>query len=912
MQLQHRTSEICQMEKLMIDDLRQEIEDSKKLEQDIIKYEEQCLQDELQPQQQQKDFCNLQSTSLFDKIKNEIKNEETQDTKHHLEMMHSNNDSNSNFCSNLQNTTSSFDSIKNEIKTESFDNSMASTTGGKSCSSSMDSFDLLKQSSMTNNVVIGPKKTVDANESKKDDNLSSTPVSEWNQDGYLDTKPTNNFYNHLSDNAAAPSITKNSSHLFNGVLKKSSPNVTSASPTQDKKDNYENFDIESEITPTFIMKKVEHKETTPQTPTVKPSTASTSSVTSTIATSNTSSITLFNKKIKTSKSNSANLVENSTSDIAPQPPALIPPQQQLSQNPPNAQPEVLTSNFDFSHLQGHAGGGNKHQDDDWLCIQKELNLMNSADNTVNNKNSDTQNKSLDFLTHATSEDIFPNGCMTKSLQQQPSQELTKTNCNISTLPSSCSQQNQQPLALQLNHHQEESHHADLNEFFSGSDEDNSEVHKAVENRLESMFGESPVHISGSKERLNSPDDLDSIFGETGKSSSNLPCNEFPTNTFMASSTAQHSQGDFINSTNSMAHHIQLTSANNPRWMQNMEAQFPEFLTSNNADCMGSRKRQWNGHLVADNQQQQQHQEQQAALQQDDESPQKKMCSSLPNSVAMNDVSSGSSTSPQQQQQHHNMVPNDTSHAQDLMDAALLSLHDGLGVEPTATDANSQPNGYAHMVMTPTNFPNFNNQMDGQQSQQQSHFMNANQQQNLTNHMMHHMNHHGHHAGAGGTGSGEFDDDITRHVQNAIDSILNLQSSEADSLSFSLDHSMGALLGDTMLHDNQTTNNPNSICHEAAKRRQLVDELGDCLMGGGNSSTDASNLTDGHCLMDNTATSHQHHTSMMNHNNMQHALGNHQMANSQSQHQGQQQPPQLNDFNCVVGSIDETVKSIMTS
>lgn len=56
----------------------------------------------------------------------------------------------------------------------------------------------------------------------------------------------------------------------------------------------------------------------------------------------------------------------------------------------------------------------------------------------------------------------------------------------------------------------------------------------------------------------------------------------------------------------------------------------------------------------------------------------------------------------------------------------------------------------------------------------------------------------------------FDDDINQHVQNAIDSILNLQNSESESLHY-LDQTMGSFLADspltpTLIHQQASTAN----------------------------------------------------------------------------------------------------------
>ncbi|XP_061386567.1 mucin-5AC-like [Musca vetustissima] len=1022
--LQHRTSEICQMEKLLIDDLRQEIADSKKLEQDLFKYEQECQnQQQQQPRQQSQPQQFDVKESLFDQLKNEIKTE-TQDSKPNLMDMQSNNDSNSNFCTNTQNATSSFDSIKNEIKTESMENS--SMAGGKSSNSSIDSFDLLKQSPVNNNMSGAGNmqtKTNDAKEPKKEE-----CSNQWSGETqtYLDSKNQNTFYSQQQQQSQHQqqmqhTQQKVSNSVFNGGLKKSTA-ATSSSMVQNSeekaKDSFENFDIESEITPTFIMKKVEHKELPPQPHinitsagvtgssnttisaiTSSSNTTTTPAVNSLASNKNKSKIQKFNHVVETTPQPTDSMQPTQSSGHQHQ--QLQQPQQHPIQNSSsnlNAD-SILSNNFDFSHLQtNHAV--NKQQEDDWLCIQKELNLINTASSTntttttndnINHDqkhdNDNNQNKSLDFLAQESSQGIFQQ-------QQQPHQTQvttnTTTNCNVpsvlananntTTTPttSSCSQQNQQPAELSLNNHGEESHQADLNEFFSGSED--SEVHKAVETRLESMFGESPVHLSGSKDHTDSPYNLEIMgYGESAKSSTaklfgdspvhlggtgaqkdriDSPYNmsmlfgeavkspasgaavnkttgkstwesDFTDNSFL--STGQAVASSFANNTpNNMTHHIQLGSANNPRWMQNMEAQFPVFSNTNNTnssmgDCLGNRKRQWNGHMVDETNTPHQQQQQQQHC---ESSPQKKICGNINDSPTsahspLNSHQQQQKQDSSQQQHHHNLVPNDTAHAQDLMDAALLSLHDGLGVD-NATPAN-QTNGYNHhMIMTPTGFDNFNH-MDGQQQQQnlhQNHFMNVNQTQQQQQQMMmnHHSNtggghqHNQHHqqqnTAATSGGGGEYDDDITRHVQNAIESILNLQSSEADSLSFSLDHSMGVLLGNSMMQDQPATNNAG---HDANKRQQLVDELGDCIMGGGsgaggsNSSTDAVNLTDNHLIMNHNP--HSHHTQLMQ--QQQHPLsgaGNHQQHSQHHQHlvsattagNPNQQQTQLNDFNCVIG------------
>lgn len=59
----------------------------------------------------------------------------------------------------------------------------------------------------------------------------------------------------------------------------------------------------------------------------------------------------------------------------------------------------------------------------------------------------------------------------------------------------------------------------------------------------------------------------------------------------------------------------------------------------------------------------------------------------------------------------------------------------------------------------------------------------------------------------------FEDDINRHVQNAIDSILNLQNSESEALHY-LDQTMGSFLNDSPMVPNYTTNTtvPSTATH----------------------------------------------------------------------------------------------------
>jgi hypothetical protein len=112
----------------------------------------------------------------------------------------------------------------------------------------------------------------------------------------------------------------------------------------------------------------------------------------------------------------------------------------------------------------------------------------------------------------------------------------------------------------------------------------------------------------------------------------------------------------------------------------------------------------------------------------------------------------------------------------------------------------------------------------------------------------------------------FDDDINQQVQNAIDSILNLQGGESDSLHFSLDQTMGSFLESSpsnvstrpmqqslqQMHAHHYQQQHNMTQAQVdqlqigRKRKYTtrLDDIGDCLIGGGNSLDDSpsSSLT----------------------------------------------------------------------
>lgn len=102
---------------------------------------------------------------------------------------------------------------------------------------------------------------------------------------------------------------------------------------------------------------------------------------------------------------------------------------------------------------------------------------------------------------------------------------------------------------------------------------------------------------------------------------------------------------------------------------------------------------------------------------------------------------------------------------------------------------------------------------------------------------HHHHHHHNMANLSGSSglsntSTNCDDDINRHVQNAIDSILNLQNSESDSLNFTLDQSMGSFLGENTSDSTTTVENHNHNNNNHHNHNHIDDIVGGCLIGGG--------------------------------------------------------------------------------
>ncbi|XP_001955364.3 mucin-2 [Drosophila ananassae] len=595
------------------------------------------------------------------------------------------------------------------------------------------------------------------------------------------------------------------------------------------KKDFDNFDIESELTTSFIMKKVEHKSEAPK--------------------------------------NVENCYQERT---------VMEPQQPQHQS------------------QQHIKGNNMEQvdqEDGWYCLQKELNLMNNEPMqqqpqqpqmngnqhhmAINRQQQQQQqshymdNSSTGSMMNNSNHiaDLFPNGCIDKSNQSTSSSNSSCTSDNHGVKNnSSCSGQREQPVVMDA---EQQNQHPAISEFFSSD----SDVQKSVENRLEAMFGESPVHldVKNSSDAHDIESNLDEIFGDSKSPAANHKTKMnmwVPDASFMQQQAApQHQQQTQYSGSQQQQHHIELNCDNNPRWMQSMEAHYSDFMTSgtSNGELVNgdSRKRSWMG----------------SGSDLEDDNSSKRLC------TASSSSSSSPMSSQQQQQQQHVQVP--------LLDADML------------------PTGFPQMLMEQQqhqqqqqhNFA-YGNMMDQQQQQhpQQQHY-----QHNMQHQMQHQQQQQMQVSHMGGAAGGEYDDDISRHVASAIDSILNLQNS-GDSLQFSL----GSILGDSILEDQRQPGNLASCQQEQMvnqRRRQMGDEMNDCLISGGGSGAGSSSLLlehhhqqqqqqQQHQMMQGHQQQAQHMQHHHHHQNMQ------TMSQSQAQHLGQ-----LNDFSC---GLDDPVKSIMTS
>ncbi|XP_067616783.1 platelet binding protein GspB isoform X2 [Eurosta solidaginis] len=967
--LAHRTSETCQIQQLMIDDLRTEIEQMRNAER------EQILCDQELPKKDPNECIKIEHNSemlspiALDEVKDELKP---------LNPVKDENEPSDNKMAPTNNDAAQHGS--SDVKSEPTDktNTIETETLSPAVVAEDQKLNLLKHNENDNEPNNSENKQSVQHQQEQTRELMSNKDEKTDWHNVKSTVGAKSLINTNFKPLETPVGGKGklpASNFYTGSNKQLNGTIKRDAAQPQKpcvKKEYENFDIESEITPSFIMKKVEHKEVVLSSPTAPTAVGQTAS-----------SAKVANKQ-QQSKEKSENT--NAHDEHKEPLPLQREPQQAQPQQPSNKPIKTVPTynTYEAQYLQHNSKQQQlqqqqQTQEDEWLNLQKELSLI-TAENKLhlqqqqsqsiktiniyeNSPPSNGSGSSVGTISSAHSGqliDLFPNGCIDKSQQMSPSssrsndslQHHHQQNC----LPST-DEHHQHNDANEHHHHHREHQdehddvhnhmHSSLNEFFDSGD-DMADVHKSVETRLEAMFGESPVHLSksDSSEANDIEAKLDEIFGDGESSQDNndvvkskqqqqqqrLWDSEFAAaNNFMRVQSAQEnaSVGLFGNEqqqqmqlNHQQQQHIQqslqlnLPNNSTARWMQNVDdAPFSEFISNTAAadECdVTSRKRRWNAELMSAD-----------ADDTLDGTTTKQMCRMS---------TSSSSSSPiftQQQQQHHphhesHHLQQSQQHHESILEADLLSLHDDIRVEPAAAQmlhqqvTFCQQQQFSNLLDSVDQHPHFVNaqqQLQHAMQQQQQHMqLNLHHQQqqqqqqmhpHIHTHMHNNLNHH-----IGGGGSGDFDDDISRHVQNAIDSILNLQNSEsADSLNFSLDHSMGSLLGDSILDDRQQQQVGVNCQDGVVKRRNhLVDELSDCLISGGGSGPAAGdNAT--HILLDST----QHHHAQQ----LQSALLNHNQSlqhQTQANHHQQHQPAMLGtDFGCVAaGLVDEAVKSIMTS
>lgn len=609
----------------------------------------------------------------------------------------------------------------------------------------------------------------------------------------------------------------------------------------------DSFDIESEITPSFIMKKMESNSSSNQMP------PATNAAEHDSLANNGFSMDYF------MSSNSQTTAYGST-------------------------------NSSSLHVSEQLNVKKKEEDDvakaeqydEWLCIQKELNLITEKKAQVNITNHE-QKLSEIFDTPSN-----------KSVENHLS-DLFNSNSSVESTMETSSSSNKD------HHNMSVASNLHLSEFFNPD----SIASKSVENRLEAMFGGSPVVEKTEQDTVESR--LEEIFNGSTSPQSHYAMINTPTqnkrqwnssgdlmtpNT-SASSTANNYNKQRSCMVSSYLEESHVTS-NHPRWIIDQN-QF-DFITDPSAttpndSSSGRSKRSWNGdisssieHLTSN----------------------KKMCF---NSKVESDL-------------EHDLLGLGSSESNDAIANELHNM--------SQHSAMQDNNSHMHQNMTHLH----NNIMMQMQASGTVHHMQQ-QQQPMHDHQQHHPHHHHPHhqqmqantslmsqsssifentmnntsgnANMSGSSSStsissNFDEDINRHVQNAIDSILNLHSSENDSLNFSLEHSMGSFLTDSPL-DQPSHHNPAVIQGSATnthcvlsssvggkQRRHLnrMDDLGDCLISGAGMGNQADN---GGMMVDSPTSVVMSGGANVSGNGMASAT--------------------MADFSCVTG-IEEAVKSIMTS
>lgn len=423
---------------------------------------------------------------------------------------------------------------------------------------------------------------------------------------------------------------------------------------------------------------------------------------------------------------------------------------------------------------------NCDQYDEWTCIQRELSLITEK------RQEDQQNILNDDGTEKISKpfvDIF-NQTSPKSVESQLNDLFNHTN------------QHSKDAMVRS--------HSPLSELFN-SETMNNDADKSVENHLEAMFGESS-ELSKTNDLVESR--LEALFNNTSEDSAQpqLSLNEadFMMINHHSSDQMFHqhdntnkrqwlANGDFTESpsSSSILYQEQTTSVSTKRscmmtqyiednrWLMDCQDQQQQdqhhsfdFNLSSPDLIGGGTKRQWNGEMMMSNNS-------------NDHLPpdNKKIC--------YNHVDSKS----------NDMVPDIYQFTHNLHSDLEQSLNNALNHQLQQQSVEPQNNMFHNL-----------GSMSG-------NLFSSNTGNSMQNNSM----------------VSSFDEDINRHVQNAIDSILNLQNNEGE-LQFPLDGSIGFLADSPLGH--ATTSNiigsdqmRNDI-HPMVKRRgnsNQLDDINDCFI-----------------------------------------------------------------------------------
>lgn len=522
-----------------------------------------------------------------------------------------------------------------------------------------------------------------------------------------------------------------------------------------KKEEIENFDIESEITPSYIIKnKCEPMRQPICASTSTPTTTMSSSVASTTVTTATAAAAA----VTNTNTNMNNIFRETISLNAADFDYLC----------NSGVPSMPSASSNSSNINENASTGNRKKDeliacdkepyDEWFCIQKELSLITDKRPNEHNIIDGFIDTKLGVENHFP--DLFAN--------DHPSNQHEHLDGDRDLVGS----------------------HSPLSELFNDSIVSNSVNDKSVENRLENMF-------SDSSEFEKTNDLVESRLEELFHGSS--PTQATPST--QSTPPAGASQPT-MNSQSFMSAHV----ANHSEFM--MVQQSSNVQLTSNSSTPQSNKRHWqnNGDIISQISPTQLH-------------PSKRSCmmSSFMESTQTTDDHQWMMECQQSQTSYDFMSTGDAN-----LDASATSkrLWNGTTSNCDVTAGDNVINGVLSSCDAMGNMKkdcygdmkNHDLERDllglGQHGASTSLDAAGNVLMHVAQNHMHADNSyssssmHGANSDNGTTAantsnnsmSSNFEDDINRHVQNAIDSILNLQNSENDTLQY-LDHTMGSFLSD---------------------------------------------------------------------------------------------------------------------